>query len=291
MHIFFINGPPGSGKDTVADMISRMFGAHTDKFARTVKEKTHALYGFLRMQGGLPAPVAHDFFEGEKEIPSDLFHGLSPRQAYIQVSETYFKPVHGKDIFGQLLADSWEDDEVDLVRGLFAISDSGFIEEAQALLERFPNADATVLQLHRDGCDFSEDSRGYIELYDSASLEPRRIRTEVLHNNGNMTELCSLVASTVSSCLGQKSDHRYALEVQLPGADVCGNNPQWVQFGTSSDEALARAKAESARRSSYSQRLIRIIDRYATNDLSLGERYIYPGDDPVYVLDQEVASE
>lgn len=285
MHLFFVNGPPRSGKDTVGAMIAEMFGGRVDKFARILKERTHALYNLVDGDG---RPLPHDHFEYMKDSPLPEFLGLTPRQAYINVSETYFKPIHGDVIFATLLANDWESkfEFGGMPVGNFIITDSGFMGEAQEMMRRFPDADVTVLQLVREGTSFKGDSRGYISLVDPhATLEPNFVRTVRVVNNGTMIELREKLVGIVSDILGVPSLSRYSMAVQVPGADVCGSNPEWLEFGRpTNDLNHALAQIESARRSHYGQRVVRLSDRFATSGLDRGQRYIYPGDPAVYEL-------
>ena len=72
--VILLNGCPGCGKDYAADYITNKFDqAKKDKFARVLKERTHALYGYDWRP--------HDYYEKVKEIPTEDFFGLTPRQA------------------------------------------------------------------------------------------------------------------------------------------------------------------------------------------------------------------
>lgn len=151
--IFLFNGPPSSGKDYAAKwMASTYKGCKLDKFARVLKERTHALYGFPWK--------GMDYYEDCKNEPHEDFYGLTPRQAYINVSETYFKPHHGDRIFGKILAQELDTYDWDIV----AISDSGFEGEAQVLVEKYGAENIILVRVHREGYDFSKDSRSYIYL-------------------------------------------------------------------------------------------------------------------------------
>lgn len=151
--LLLFNGPPKSGKDFGAEyVVSKFKDSILHKFAKILKEKTHALYGF-HWRG-------HAYYEDCKNDPHPDFLGLSPRQAYINVSETYFKPVHGDKVFGELLVKDLET----LDWQLAVISDSGFKGEAEVLIEQYGADNITLIRVHREGCDFSNDSRSYIEL-------------------------------------------------------------------------------------------------------------------------------
>lgn len=129
-----------------------------EKFARILKERTHALYGLFGPRG---RPLLHDFFEDRKDVALPEFLGISPRAAYIAVSEDLMKPLHGADIFGRLLLDDMRSAAgVDL----FVITDSGFAPEAAPIVAWYGANNCRVLRLSASGCTFRGDSRGYISL-------------------------------------------------------------------------------------------------------------------------------
>jgi len=157
MKIILFNGPPGSGKDYAGKvMLSLCAEAQTAKFARILKERTHGLYGLYA--SGRPLP--YNWFEDRKDEPAAEFLGLTPRQAYIAVSEDYLKPKHGKAVLGDLLLQELRNMDVPFV----AVTDSGFVEEAEKVVDHFGAAHCRLVRLHRDGCSFHNDSRGYIDL-------------------------------------------------------------------------------------------------------------------------------
>ena len=171
VQVVFINGPPRSGKDTVGEILCKHGAGRrlVMKFAFEVKERTHAAFRIVDETG---RPVPHDYFENQKDVPLDCFMGLSPRQAYIELSERFYKPLFGKNIFGYLLAKRME---LTLLHAqktpgfvhtptAFTITDSGFEAEAGPVVEMFDSEHCTLIRVHRKGCDFSGDSRGYIEL-------------------------------------------------------------------------------------------------------------------------------
>ena len=153
--VIFLNGPPRCGKDTLAEHIAKVLPGFTVvKFAHVLKEKTHALYG---------APeIPHDFFEHCKDELSTFFLGVTPRQAYIAVSEKLLKPLHGEEIFGELLVN-----KMSTLNGrAFIISDSGFVSEANPVLKEYGAENCALIRIHAKGrgCSFRNDSRSYINL-------------------------------------------------------------------------------------------------------------------------------
>lgn len=166
MQILLVNGPPRVGKDTLGELcVEHLFhedgnvSIFVEKFARILKERTHALYGYSEYE--------HDHFEKVKDEPCDEFYGVTPRKAYQSVSENLMKPLHGESIFGTLLADDIDDmaHEMGSYPDLVVITDSGFHPEAREIIRRFHGGDnITLVRLHRKGCTFEGDTRGYIDL-------------------------------------------------------------------------------------------------------------------------------
>lgn len=155
--VILFNGPPGVGKDTAAKLlIESGIKADTEKFAKTVKEGCHGLFGITNSTGQV---VHHDHFEPIKNKPNSEFMGLSPREAYIWYSEVVMKPKFGGNVFGRLTAERMSDDG-----RLYFITDSGFIDEALTLVEKFGSENVILVQLLRRGCNFHGDSRSYINL-------------------------------------------------------------------------------------------------------------------------------
>jgi hypothetical protein len=155
MKIIFINGAPRSGKDSAGLMMKKELPGtwHLAKLSAGMKERCHAAYGMH---------AAHDTFEEVKDQKLDCFLGLSPREAYIHFSETWMKPVHGDDVFGQFMAQqlSLMGPEVDGV----LITDSGFACEAEPIVRAFGKDACTLIRLHRHGFTFEGDSRSLIDL-------------------------------------------------------------------------------------------------------------------------------
>lgn len=157
MRIVILNGPPRSGKDYVGLQL----GLPIVKMAAELKERTHAFYR-LTDDG---APWAHDHFEDIKDTPSHLFLGLTPREAYIAMSETFAKPTHGKRVFGDWLVQHLKQLEADGTK-MVVITDAGFRDECEAIVEEFGASNCLLARIHREGYDFSSDSRSYLNLTD-----------------------------------------------------------------------------------------------------------------------------
>lgn len=168
--LILLNGPPRCGKDTSAKILRSLIpGAWDFKLSRRLKEMTHGLYGIgANIQGRWHWPAPHDWFEKRKDEPLPEFRGLTPRQAYIHVSEKYVKPVHGEGALGTWLAE-------EIARNppaVATVSDSGFRAEAERLVAAFPGEVGLIriVPTMADGRYLDDpwagDSRGYIQLAD-----------------------------------------------------------------------------------------------------------------------------
>jgi hypothetical protein len=185
--IVFVQGPPGSGKDAFGALLAEQIpGAHVEKFARILKDRTHALYGLFDNYGFL----SHDAFDATKDQVMIDFGGLTPRQAYIEVAEHHFKRLHGHRIFGEMLyRDLIARHGCGILKSddVFIITDSGFVQEADVLVEHFGHDRCIALQMHRTGKTFEGDSRGYWSL--------GRANTFEIRNNGSLDDLKVIAAS------------------------------------------------------------------------------------------------
>ena len=173
MNIILLNGPPSSGKDFAGFEIWNRVGTGVlMKFAEEVKVRTHAAL-YLCDEAGHPFRADH--YEDRKDQVLEEFGGITPRAAYIQFSEGFAKPLFGERIFGTWLADKIEAmDGPDTV----IITDSGFMPEAEVLVERFGAENCLLARIHRVGYTFAGDSRSYID------LAPLQVQCQDINNDG-----------------------------------------------------------------------------------------------------------
>lgn len=150
--IILFNGPPRSGKDAGADYFKKNYGWKHLSFKYQLYKETCNYFG-----------CDYDWFMNRyddrsvKEVPHmDLGH-MSCREAMIYVSEEVVKPKRGLDYFGQLVAN-----EIDLTKD-YAISDGGFVDELIPVVEKVGSKNFVLVQLTRDGEDYSSDSRRYFQ--------------------------------------------------------------------------------------------------------------------------------
>ena len=168
--IVFFNGPPRVGKDTlVMGLLSRLHTAINMKFSTPLKTSLPVFFGLTQNQ--------IDALEQNKDIPKDYLLGKSWREVQISLSEDWAKPLFGKRVFGNITKNIIENEND---ANIFLISDSGFQEEAAALVEHFGKKNCLLIRLKRESTNFDNDSRSYwenifdikeITLYNDKSIE------------------------------------------------------------------------------------------------------------------------
>jgi hypothetical protein len=205
--ILLLNGPPRSGKDAAGEELTRILngqGISTKvfKFAHALKVATHgAFFGLQGLLGDSRVDFMTDpaAFEEEKDEEHELFFGLTPRQAYIALSERLFKPVFGMEFFGRVLAQQIKNDLQDGTTpyiDVAIVTDSGFAAEARPLIETFGAENTGLIRITRTGTSFKGDSRGSIFL---PELRDRQIDVE---NNSSLDDLGVICARAVEDMFG-----------------------------------------------------------------------------------------
>lgn len=158
MKVLLLNAPPRSGKDTLARMIAEKIPDRCAVigFAHHLKRMVHGVY--LGREGWDLDP---NYFDAVKEQPQEILTGMSWRQAYIHYSEFVIKPLHGKEWFGEQFMRAARATKKDLI----IVPDSGFAEEAARVIREVGHKNVRLVQLYREGCDYTGDSRSYIDLF------------------------------------------------------------------------------------------------------------------------------
>lgn len=183
-HLILLNGPPSSGKDTAAAFIYQITDrASLFKLSQPLKDAVRAFFDLT------PGEIVHYEQEPQKSTPCARFHGLSYRQAQIELSEQHAKVIYNCHVFGQLAVDRIQRSSAQV----FICSDSGFDYEAEPLIKYFRPEYTLLLRLHRDGCTFAGDSRSLIHL--------TGVRTLDIMNNGRREDLYALLRTVVPAWL------------------------------------------------------------------------------------------
>ena len=188
--IVIFNGPPASGKDEAASLFKQEFGFGNLSFKYQLFKETIEHFKVDKEW----------FMEGyndrsQKEKKEFALGDRSRREAMIHVSEDIIKPRNGKSFFGWKVSKEIEEGKH------YAIADGGFIEELEPIIEKVGNENIIIVQLTREGHDYSTDSRRYFNgnlikeiaigfetKIDKAYVlkEDLNIRTYRVHNNGSV---------------------------------------------------------------------------------------------------------
>jgi hypothetical protein len=122
-----------------------------------------------------------------KDIQVPAFYGLTPRQTYIAFAEKFAKPCFGHKFFGRRLLETLAKSEADH----YIVADSGFRDEADAVIDHFGIERCLLIRVMRPGADFSKDSRGYWTPPDGMSCTD-------ISNEGSIQALREQLATMVS---------------------------------------------------------------------------------------------
>lgn len=153
MKLILFNAPPKTGKDETTEFICSKFNnAVHFEFKKKLFELTKLIYSVTDEQWDSL------YTRENKELPSNLLRGKSPREALIYVSETIIKPTMGYSYFGDAAADMVQNTGA----YLSVFSDSGFVQELLPMMNRFGVENILIIRIHMDGVDFTGDSRKYL---------------------------------------------------------------------------------------------------------------------------------
>ncbi len=211
--VIFLNGPPGCGKDTLADyMCKHNAGLMHCKFAWPLKRAVPAFFGLTESEWRMLETHHKD-----ENMPELL--GYSPRHLQISMSEDWMKPFIAKDGFGCILAE-WMGRMIEQKAGNlwhegssgFVISDSGFVQEAYPVVAKFGHKNCLLIQIRRKGCSYKNDSRSFIDL-SSVYVEDMRY-----DNNGTMAELSRFAKRVACNWVPERSvDPSISGRPKVPG--------------------------------------------------------------------------
>jgi len=158
MKVLILNGPPGIGKDTLANMLCEVAPVIRGEFKHFLYvEAAEWIQEHVKSAENITTAIVKARNENRelKELP--WFLELSVRRILQIVSEDVVKPALGKDYFGRVAAEYWYGKYIHHV-----ISDGGFSEEVNAVCDKFGAENVTVIRLKAPGFTFETDSRKYL---------------------------------------------------------------------------------------------------------------------------------
>ena len=167
MYCIALNGPPRSGKDTIANIIDERFELAITPVIRKIliMPCRLATYAFL----GVRYDDAH--YEANKDIPQKVLGGRTIRQFMIDIMEQHIKPSYGEDFAVRSLVNSLG--TAIHLPGICVISDLGFQIEIESLENAFAPERVLCVQLERNGLTFEGDSRGYVKGFNTFRWQNR----------------------------------------------------------------------------------------------------------------------
>lgn len=168
MKFVLLNGPPGCGKDTVAQHLIPYLPFVHLKFAAPIKRMVAAL---LQCDQRTLEQIKDTPNRMLRYEDSAIRRDDTPRGLLIALSEQLLKSRYGNSYFGNVL---WTEATISSSK-LFVVSDCGFESEVGRLINSAGPNNCLLIRLHRAGHDFSNDSRSYIS--------PREVVTKDIHNN------------------------------------------------------------------------------------------------------------
>lgn len=170
MKVIIVNGPPRSGKGVlVGHLLKHLPNAVYCSFKEPLYQELMSEYLLSReeLMRLVDGPT--------KDVGNRLFNGLTPRAAIIE-KDKELKKRHGDMIIAKRVIDAILDTP-DYGRKTFVFPDGGVGNEvpfAMNILKHYGLLDFSIVQVRRKGCDFTGDTRKYI---DNPSM--------VIHNDVN----------------------------------------------------------------------------------------------------------
>ena len=179
--LIVLNAPPRAGKDTIARDLQSEYMVSTASFKAPMFNIVRAMIGVANFAEFMR------IYESDKKDSArpDFMAGMTCREFMIWVSEVVIKPKFGKRYFGELMAEFlkcfFEEGET------VVCTDGGFPDEIEALIDA--GIEINLVRLHREGFDFSNDSRDYIYLSEEYASKPgvEQVDLHMVHGDPEFT--------------------------------------------------------------------------------------------------------
>lgn len=178
--IIFLNGPPGSGKDTIAEILIHNCNGINLKYAQPLRDVTSAFFAIKE----------HDIDELKNKPIDKNKSNYRIRDFMIDVSEKVIKPNMGQNWFADKLLSRIKTRYYD--EKLIIISDLGFLKELEIVYNGLKSFyEFELWQIHRQGKDFSRDSRSFVI--------HSEIQTKIINNDYSLTTLKNMILDAIGN--------------------------------------------------------------------------------------------
>lgn len=176
--IILLNGPPGSGKDAIAEILVHNCNGINLKYAQPLRNIVTSFFNINERE-----------LDDLKNKPIDKNKSnYRFRDFMIDVSENVIKPNLGQDWFAEKLVSRIKSKFYD--EKLVVISDLGFLKELEVLYNGLKSFyEFELWQIYRSGKDFSKDSRKYV-------IHPN-IKTRIINNDYSLMTLKNMILDIV----------------------------------------------------------------------------------------------
>lgn len=212
LKVVVFNGPPRSGKGVAASHMKKLINTVDTNLPTFHMEFKDELFKICANTLGISVEDYQTDYD--RQTPDKVWwmkdlvsistsasmvspreqNNYSQRDFLIHMSENVIKPSFGKDAFGKAFVNSLPEE------GIVFVSDSGFPEELQPVIDHVGAENVLVIRIQREGCSFEGDSRDYLtpEMFDD------KVKFYQIVNNGTEEEFLEGVEEFVEIWLNAK---------------------------------------------------------------------------------------
>ena len=187
--VIILNAPPRSGKDKIAKLFEDHHGFPVVSFKRPMFNIARGILGETAYQVFLN--VYDSDLKDTRKL--DMLGGMTCREFMIWISEDIVKPKFGNKHFGWLMSEVLDEMSEDC--DTFICSDGGFPDEVEALIDF--SHEVHLIRMHREGFDFSNDSRDYIYL--TGQYADKAHQHDINLIDGNPEQAMRLISALVGA--------------------------------------------------------------------------------------------